>query len=254
MFKQSAGILFVSLLLILPLGLLLATRPAVAAPVTDFTVDYDLEDCTFSNEGRNAFFSLHPGDRLRLEGEEDGELVAVQVRVLDKTRAFKLRSEDGKLLTIQTRIVEEREWHGGDLVEVSRNFFARCKETNDVYYFGENVDIYEDGEIVRHDGSWLAGKAGALPGITMPGSVLVGARYYQEIAPGVALDRAENKTLGLTMDLPAGRFDDCIEIIETTPLEPGHESRKVYCDGIGLVVDNAVELVEYDVDGADGEE
>lgn len=42
------------------------------------------------------------------------------------------------------------------------------------------------------------------------------------------------------------RFTDCVQVRETTPLEPGAKSLKRYCPGIGLVVDNVVELVEFD--------
>jgi hypothetical protein len=104
---------------------------------------------------------------------------------------------------------------------------------------------------VSHDGAWLAGKGGALPGIIMPGRFLLGSRYYQEVAPGVALDRAEHKTMGMKINVPAGLFDDCVEIIETSPLEPGHESRKIYCEGIGLVLDGAAELAELDIEDDD---
>ena len=55
-------------------------------------------------------------------------------------------------------MVEERETEDGELVEVSRNFFAICEETNSVFYFGEEVDDDEDGEIVGHEGAWLAGE------------------------------------------------------------------------------------------------
>lgn len=245
-----AGRRFVKPLLVLALSLctgLALGGGAAATPVSDFTVDFDLDDCTFASNGRNSYFSLVPGDELRLEGDDDGESVVVRIRVLNATRTIKLLTEDGELLRIVARVVEEREWVDDELVEVSRNFFARCKETNDIFYFGETVDIYEDGQIVSHDGAWLAGKKGALPGVIMPGRFLVGARYYQEIAPGVALDRAEHKTMGMTVDLPAGKFDDCVEIIETSPLEPGHESRKVYCEEIGLVVDGAAELADFDI-------
>jgi hypothetical protein len=40
----------------------------------------------------------------------------------------------------------------------------------------------------------------------------------------------------------AGRFDDCVEVKETTPLEPGSESTKIYCPGVGLVADNELIL------------
>jgi len=42
-------------------------------------------------------------------------------------------------------------------------------------------------------------------------------------------------------NLPAGKFDDCVEVEETTPLEAG-TSTKVYCRGVGLVKDDDLEL------------
>jgi hypothetical protein len=43
----------------------------------------------------------------------------------------------------------------------------------------------------------------------------------------------------------AGTFSDCVRIVETSPLEPKSSSMKLYCRGIGLVIDSDVELVEY---------
>jgi hypothetical protein len=45
-----------------------------------------------------------------------------------------------------------------------------------------------------------------------------------------------------------------VRIVETTPLEPGQESIKVYCRGIGLVLDNEAQLVEYDFDDDDDDD
>jgi hypothetical protein len=78
----------------------------------------------------------------------------------------------------------------------------------------------------------------------MPGRYLLGSRYFQELAPGVALDRAEHTAMGLTIATPAGTFRNCVEVIETSPLEPGHESLKRYCPGVGLVVDDGLVLEE----------
>jgi hypothetical protein len=131
------------------------------------------------------------------------------------------------------------------LLEVSRNFFAICCRANAVYYFGEEVDIYEDGEIVSHDGAWRAGRDGARPGIMLPGTFLLGSCYYQEIAPGIAMDRAEHVAMGLTIETPAGLFENCVAIRETTPLDPEEEGSKFYCPGVGLVVDEELELLAY---------
>ena len=93
------------------------------------------------------------------------------------------------------------------LEEVSRNYFASCWPSRDVYYFGEDVDIYKNGKVVSHESAWLAGQHGALPGIAMPEDGFIpGSRYYQEIAPGVALDRAEHKRVGFSTQVPAGTF------------------------------------------------
>ena len=73
----------------------------------------------------------------------------------------------------------------------------------------------------------------------------MGARYYQEIAPGSALDRAEVTDLSASVGVSWGDFDGCLETVETTPLEPGAESVKYYCPGIGIVYDDGLELIEY---------
>lgn len=211
-----------------------------------FTADFRIEDCELEADGRNAYFSLIPGDQLVLTGEDDGEEVVVQITVLQQKRTVTFTTEKGRTLRVKTRVVEEREWVDDELVEVSRNYFARCDQTGDIFYFGEAVDIYEDGEIASHDGAWLAGIGGAQPGVIMPGSYLLGARYFQERAPG-AMDRGENTAMGLTVATPAGTFHDCVEVIETSPLEPGHESLKRYCPGIGLVQDGDAVLEEFDL-------
>lgn len=200
-----------------------------------FTRTFMFERCTWSNRGSNPYFILEPGYRLILQGRDDGEEVAVVITVTNQTRWV------GNVLT---RVVVERETVDGEVIEISRNFFAICKETNSVAYFGEEVDIFENGQIVSHEGAWLAGRNNARPGIIMPGTLLLGARYFQEIAPGVAMDRAEIERLDARITTPAGAFQNCLVTEETTPLEPGAESIKVYAPRVGLVKDGPVSLVQ----------
>ena len=206
-----------------------------------FTLMFDLEGCEkFEARGANRYLILTPGYQLVLEGEEEGDAVRLVITVLHQTERIVLPD----LGMVKTRVVEEQHSVNGTLVELSRNFFAICDETNDVYYFGEKVDIFLPDGTISHDGSWRAGVAGAVPGIIMPGTFLLGSRYFQEQAPGVAMDRAEHVEMGLEVDTEAGTFDKCVRVVETTPLEPGAQSEKIYCPGIGLVADGAVELVE----------
>ena len=118
--------------------------------------------------------------------------------------------------------------------------------TNDIFYFGE--EILTPGI----PGAWEAGKGDppAQPGLIMPGRFLLGSRYFQEVAPEVSPDRAEHVAMGLTITVPtvpAQTFEDCVEVLETTPLEPNAKSTKRYCPGVGLVFDNGVELVDFNI-------
>jgi hypothetical protein len=211
---------------------------AAAARRSDaFTRDFDLERCTFADVGRNTYFDLTPGRTLYLEGEDEGEQLALRITVLHETKVVG---------GITTRVVEERETADGELVEVSRNFFAICAEHGGVFYFGEEVDIYEDGEIVSHDGAWLHGVKGARAGLIMPGLPLLGARYFEEVVPGVALDRAEVLQLDAVLRTPARRFTNVLVTEETTPLEPDARDLKYYAPDVGLIQDGVLQLVRVD--------
>jgi hypothetical protein len=205
-------------------------------PSEGWLTSFDLENCNFASTGENSYFILRPGFQVTLEGEEDGEKLQLIMTVLDETKVV-----DG----VETRVLEEKESKAGNLVEVSRNYFAICKPTNDAFYFGEDVDIYEDGEILGHEGAWLAGQNGAKAGMIMPGRVEVGLKYYQEIAPGVAEDRAEIVSINDTLDTPAGNFQNVLKTEETNPLEPGEKEYKFYALGIGLIQEEALKLVNY---------
>jgi hypothetical protein len=144
---------------------------------------------------------------------------------------------------VKVGVLEERETKDGKLVEVSRNFFGTDKNTGDVYYFGEDVDNYKDGKIIDHESAWRAGEKGARFGLMIPGNPKVGDRFYQEIAPKVAMDRVEIVSTDETVKTPAGTFEHCLHLKETTPLE-GDVSHKWYAPGVGMVKDDEFELAE----------
>jgi hypothetical protein len=184
--------------------------------------------------GENPYFILKPGYELTLEGQEDGRAVRLVVTVLNETRSIG---------GYETRVVEERETQAGALAEVSRNYFGIGKGTHDVYYFGEDVDIYKGGKIVNHEGAWHHGTGGARFGLMLPGTPAVGLRYYQELAPKIAMDRAEIISLNERLITPGGTFEKCMKTEETTPLEKGAREFKVYAPGVGLVQDGTLLLV-----------
>ena len=197
-----------------------------------YTDTFPVEPGELVSTGRNPYFILEPGYSLHYK-KGDEEVTKV---VLNETKKV-----DG----VETRVIEERETKKGVPLEVARNFYAISKLNNSVYYFGEEVDFYKDGKIDNHEGAWLSGVGGARFGLMMPGTVLLGARHYQEIAPKVAEDRAEIVSMTETVETHAGTFKNCVKVLETNPLEPEAREFKWYARGVGLVKDDKHELVKY---------
>lgn len=195
--------------------------------------EFNLSERKLLPTGRSDYFILEPGFQMVLQGGD----MKLQITVLDQTR---------RVNGVETRVVEEREWKKGKLYEVARNFFAICEKTKDVFYFGEEVDFYDEkGNITRHDGTWLAGVNGNKPGLIMPGSPKVKMKYYQEVAPGVAMDRAEIVSLNETCQTPAGKFKRCLKVLETSAIDATAKEYKYHAPGVGLVRDEDLRLVKY---------
>ena len=179
--------------------------------------------------GSNPYFPLDVGMQWDLQGEEDDESVRVLVTVLNLTRTI-----DG----VTTRVVEEREWVDDELAEVAWNYFARASDGTMCYY-GEDVDVFEDGEI-SHPGAWCADEAGNEPGIIMPADPKPGMTYPTEVAPGIAEDEAKIVGSG-PVSTPFGRFTQTIRIREFNPLDE-EKGYKVFAEGVGLVIDEVLLL------------
>lgn len=196
----------------------------------DWTFDFGVDPGELAPTGHNPFFILEPGYTLVLEDST----TRVTITVLDETRVI-----DG----VRTRAVEERELSNGTPVRVSRRYFAISTRTNSVYRFGAAVDNYIDGEIANHEGSWAAGADGARFGLAMPGLPLLRARFYQEMATGTAMDRAEILAVRDTLPGPVGILRGLLRMAVSSPLEPGVVRPQYYGRGIGLVRDGSRHLV-----------
>jgi hypothetical protein len=185
------------------------------------------------------------------------EAEAVTVTILNDTEMV-----GGQL----TRVLEELESEDGEISERSFNFVNQCPNTQDIYYWGEDVCVAADSGSASGEppfaghvdceaigmafggGAWRAGLEGARPGILFPGGAfLLGARYFQELADN-ALDWATNAESGLTVEDPAnGDFEDCVLVLDRNLLEDPKSKEagdeKIYCPGIGIVRDEELELV-----------
>jgi len=201
-------------------------------PLQEWQDQFDISSSGLSDSGESKYFILKPGFQMVLESQFE----KLTITVLEETK---------EINGITTRILEEREERNGELIEVSRNFFAINRETGDVFYFGEEVDMFSAGQLTSHSGEWLAYEGSNLPGLIMSGNPKIGMKYYQEIAPGIAEDRAEVVSISATFQTQAGEFTDCVITQESSKIQPLAIEYKTYCPGVGLVQDQSLLLVSY---------
>jgi hypothetical protein len=185
----------------------------------------------FTLVSTNPYFPLDVGRQLILTGEEDGEAVVLHVTVLDRTRT---------IAGVTTRVVEEREFHDGELAEVSWNYHVQASDGT-ICYYGEDEDAYEDGGI-SHEGTWCADQPGNQAGVFMPADPTPGTKYQNEVAPGIAEDEAKIVGIG-PVTVPFGTFTNTIRIREFDPLT-AEKDHKVYAAGVGVIIDGTLSLTE----------
>lgn len=206
----------------------------------------------------NPWFPLVPGAVWVYENESEDGLETTFDEITGDTRIV-----DG----IEATVLRDEVRLNDQVIEFTFDWYAQDFEGN-VWYLGETSceweqGSYQEGDELEEDcgedgdpaGSWEAGVDGAEAGIIMWADPLAykGKTYRQEYYDGEAEDMAKVLKGGLTLEVPAGVFDDCIKTLDFTPLDPGAREQKFYCAGYGLVLevqpkggreDN--ELVEYE--------
>lgn len=203
-----------------------------ASLAQEWQEEFNLAGRALGPTGKSAYFTLMPGYQIVLADKS----TTLTFTVLNQTRTIG---------GVVTRVVEEKEVSDGAVAEVARNFLAIDAKTGDLFHFGEEVDTYENGKVVSHDGSWMAFQKGGKPGMLLPGSPKVGMKFYQELVPGVIMDRAEVVSLSKTIKTPAGQFKDCLLTEGSSKLDKSAVEFRWYAPGIGLVQFETLKLVRY---------
>jgi hypothetical protein len=202
----------------------------------DWQTKFEEDKTDLTSTGENPYFILEPGYQLVLEMGTVGVTTSLIITVLDETKVV-----DG----VETRVVEERKIRGGELAKISLNYFAISSKTDNVYLFGEQITKFKNGESHIAESSWEAGVNDARFGMILPGRPEVGMKFSRKQAPMAAKYHAEVMSLSETVHLPAGSFENCLKIQNSTPQETGGEAPKLYAPGVGLVSDGDLMLVRY---------
>jgi hypothetical protein len=176
----------------------------------------------------NPYFPLAPGTTYVFEGIRDGKGQRDEFAVTRETRV---------VMGVSAVVVRDTATRIGDgtLIEKTDDWFAQDRAGN-VWYMGEDTRTFDaHGNVESTEGSWEGGVDGALPGIVMPGDPRAPSTYRQEFYPGHAQDMAWIVDLSQSVKVPFRRFDNVLETLEWSPLEPEVIEKKYYAAGFGLV-------------------
>ena len=194
----------------------------------------------------NPYLPLTPGQTLVYQTPDGSETVRFQVT--RETRVIE---------GVTCIVVHDQGFVDGQIHENTFDYFAQDTSGN-VWYFGEEVQNFENGQVVNTNGSWLAGVNGAQPGIVMQANPTVGQSYDQENSPGVAEDHGEVVNTAGFVDVTYGSATGAVQINETTPLDPKLNEYKTYVAGIGqmiaisLTTGDSESLIRIEFDGTAG--
>jgi hypothetical protein len=200
--------------------------PAPPAETLDGCGRIDLATPTFSNPSAitNPLFPKSSLDQVIQLGAEGEDQLRFEVTQLPETHIVEWNGQQ-----IETTVTHFVAYSNGRILEVAVDFYAQADDGS-VWYFGEDVDNYEDGEIVDHEGTWLAGRDGP-PGMIMPANPQVCDVYRPENIPGLVFEEVTVQDVGLTVPGPRGPVAGAIAIQEQ--LMDGTIEDKVFAPGYG---------------------
>lgn len=201
------------------------------------TSDYNpvINPANFTTNIMNKYFTLPVGRKLMYEKQTADGLEIINLEIEVNTRT---------VMGVKTIVYRDKVTLGGVLVEDTRDYLAQDKDGN-VWYFGEDVDNYENGVLIDHAGSWIAGENGAKPGIWIKAEHTIGDSYRQEYYKGEAEDMRDVVAVGETVKTKRATYTGCVKMYDWTPLDPKSREHKYYCPEVGaLVVSENIETGE----------
>ncbi len=181
----------------------------------------------FATPRTNAYFPLRPGTTTILRGTDEGERLRERMHVTHRTKMIQ---------GVRTRVVRDiMRRVDGSLAEATTDWYAADNSGN-VWYFGEATATYDEkGHLESREGSWKAGRNGAVAGMIMPAHPHAAQAFRQEMYLGHAEDQAWIVGSHGRAKTPLRNFRRVVRSFEWTRLEPGVLSEKLYAPGVGIV-------------------
>ncbi|CAN5228396.1 hypothetical protein BH18ACT4_BH18ACT4_05470 [soil metagenome] len=197
---------------------------SVEAAVAGGRVDLETPSVSDPTSITNPRFPISDLTQVIQLGEEDGVELRHEITLLDATKVIEWNGQ-----RVETVVSQFVAYGDGLILEVALDYFAQADDGS-VWYFGEDVSNYEDGVVVDHDGTWLAGRDGP-PGMIMPADPQVGDVYRPENIPGLVFEEVTVTAVDQTVNGPTGPVPGAIFVQEE--LQDGTLEDKVFAPGYG---------------------
>jgi hypothetical protein len=187
----------------------------------------EIKPADFTTNITNKYFALPAGKKMTYEStDRRGITERIEIEILKESKVIE---------GFETAIYLDKVYSNGQLVEETRDYLAQHKN-GDVWYFGEDVNNFLNGNLLNHSGSFIHGKDGAKAGIWMKAEQRVGDSYRQEYYLGQAEDMRDTLATGLTVSTKSGTYTDCVKVYDWTPLEKNSREHKYYCPKVSSLV------------------
>lgn len=227
---KSHSIITMTIVLLLVVGGIVLYAKNQSTSQKPAAEDYNpiINPADFTTNITNPYFTLPIGKKMSYEEETEGGLEKIEIEIENRTK---------DIMGVKTIVYRDKVYVEGVLVEDTEDYLAQDKAGN-VWYFGENVNNYENGVLQDHAGSWLAGVDGALPGIWIKANHTVGDSYRQEYYPGEAEDMRDVVAVDQTVTTKLATYTGCVKMYDWTPLDAQSREHKYYCPAVGALVLN----------------
>ena len=208
-----------------PISSALESTPSPEQPLPIGAEQVNLDPADFSADVTNPFWPMKPGTRWTYRNVEDGQ-PPQDIEVVVTTATKKLANG------VTARAVRDTARVKGQISEDTVDWYAQDTKGN-VWYMGENTAEFKNGKIDTREGSWEAGKDGAMPGIMLPAQPQDGQKYRQEYKKGEAEDNGEVIATNDLVEVEAGRYKDALVTMDTSSVETTAVEYKFYAPGVG---------------------
>lgn len=201
-------------------------REEICEELGDEPYHPEIDPEEFDTEIANTFLPWIPGTTFIYDGTTARGVEHIEVVVSHETR---------EIQGVECVQVRDTVSLNGDVIEDTLDWYAQ-DDADNVWYFGESVQDFEDGLVSSLSGSFMAGVNGAKAGIAMKTAPQIGDFYRQEFDIDNAEDVARVLSLTETVTVPYGTFTNCLKTEEFAPTGPGQIEHKYYAEDIGLVL------------------